>query len=254
MKYARIGEIDLAYLRRGKGTPLVLLHGYPLDHSIWDKIIPLLEAKFDVVAPDLRGFGASSPVQAVFGMDELATDIRLLLDHLGIQNAVITGHSMGGYVALAFARLHPERLLGLGLVSTQVLADTPDRKEGRYKLAAEVEQKGPAVVVDSMVAKFSSNVAVQGDARRVMERQTSAGIIGALKAMAERQDSTATVTDLGLSVVVVHGTGDALIPVERARELVASAPRAKLVELAGIGHMPMLEAAQETATALGQLA
>jgi pimeloyl-ACP methyl ester carboxylesterase len=87
-----------------------------------------------------------------------------------------------------------------------------------------------------------------------MERQTSAGIIGALKAMAERQDSTATVTDLGLSVVVVHGTGDALIPVERARELVASAPRAKLVELAGIGHMPMLEAAQETATALGQLA
>lgn len=254
MEHTRVGDVELAYLRRGHGIPIVLLHGYPLDHSIWDRLVPLLEAKFDVIAPDLRGFGESSAVQAAYGMDDIATDIRQLLDALGIEKAAVAGHSMGGYVALAFARLYPKRLLGLGLVSTQVLADPPDRKEGRYKLAAEVEEKGPVVVVESMFTKFSADSAVQGEARRVMERQGTIGIVGALRAMAERRDTSDVLMKLESTVAIVHGTEDALIPVDRARELAVAIPRAALTELPGVGHMPMMEATRETAAALGLLA
>src|SRR5574339_918327 len=145
-----INGIRLAYDRRGKGTPLVLLHGYPLDHRLWDEVAPLLEDQFDLILPDLRGFGGSSTVDTFYTMEDYAADIAGLIDFLGIQKTAIAGHSMGGYVALAFARLYPERLRGFGLVSSQVLPDPPDRKEGRYKSAADVAENGIASVVATM--------------------------------------------------------------------------------------------------------
>ena len=132
MEKTKINNIELAYTRQGKGGPLVLLHGYPLDHHLWDEVVPLLEDTFDLIIPDLRGFGESTTVDTPYTMEDFASDLAGLLDQLGIQRAAIAGHSMGGYVALAFARLYPERVSGLGLVSSQVLADPPDRKEGRY--------------------------------------------------------------------------------------------------------------------------
>jgi pimeloyl-ACP methyl ester carboxylesterase len=188
-------------------------------------------------------------------MDDLASDIAGLLDQLGIQKTAIAGHSMGGYVALAFARLYPDRISGLGLISSQVLADAPDRKEGRYKSAAEVADKGIGGVVEAMTTKFTASEILQAFARRTMERQQPAAYIGALKAMAERSDSTPLLsTILQYPVVVIHGDADMLIPVDRAREVKAALPQAYFVELKGAGHLPMLEAAQETANALKHLA
>ena len=86
----------------------MLLHGFPLDHHLWDEVVPLLEDTFDVILPDLRGFGESTTVDSPYSMDDYASDIAGLLDHLGIQKAAIVGHSMGGYAALAFARLYPQ--------------------------------------------------------------------------------------------------------------------------------------------------
>src|SRR5215216_8115758 len=150
METINVNGIRFAYERRGTGTPLVLLHGYPLDHHLWDEVAPLLVDTFELILPDLRGFGESSTVDSFYTMEDIASDIAALLDHLEIQKAAIVGHSMGGYVALAFARLFPERVTGLGLVSTQVLADPPDRRDGRYKSAAEVADKGIASVVEAM--------------------------------------------------------------------------------------------------------
>src|SRR5215216_7118858 len=203
MEKIKINDIELAYDRRGTGSPLVLLHGYPLDHHLWDEVAPLLEDTFDLIIPDLRGFGESSTVDSFYAMEDFASDIAALLDHLGIQKAAIAGHSMGGYVALAFARLFPERVSGLGLVSSQVLADAPDRKEGRYKSAAEVADKGIASVVETMTPKFTSDPQLQRFARESMERQQPAAYIGALKAMAERVDSTPLLASLAVPVVVV---------------------------------------------------
>jgi len=254
MEKIKINDIELAYTRRGKGTPLVLLHGYPLDHHLWDDVAPLLADTFDLILPDLRGFGESTTVDSPFTMDDYASDIAGLLDQLGIQKTAIVGHSMGGYVALAFARLYPERVSGLGLVSSQVLADPPDRKEGRYKSAADVSDKGIGGVVETMTPKFTSDEPLQAFARETMERQQPAAFIGSLKAMAERMDSTPLLSSFKFPVVIIHGEADALIPIDRAREVKKAIPHAHLVELNGAGHMPMMEAKEETAIALKHLA
>src|SRR5512141_994323 len=137
-----IDGINIAYARRGTGVPLVLIHGYPLDHSIWDNVVPLLERNFDVIVPDLRGFGRSDVMEADDSIVDYASDIAGLLTHLKIQKAYLAGHSMGGYVALAFAREYEPRVAGLAMVSSQVLADPPERKEARYATAKQVAAQG----------------------------------------------------------------------------------------------------------------
>jgi pimeloyl-ACP methyl ester carboxylesterase len=254
MKKVDVNGIQLAFERRGRGSPLVLLHGYPLDHHLWDEVTPLLEDTFDVILPDLRGFGDSTTIDSLYSMDDLASDIAGLLDQLGIQKAAIVGHSMGGYAALAFARLYPDRVSGLGLVSSQVLADSPERKEGRYKSAADVAANGIGSVVETMTPKFTVDERLQSYARLSMERQPPAAYIGALKAMAERLDSTPLLSSFHFPVVVIHGDSDSLIPIDRAREVKAALPQAYLVEIPSAGHMPMMEAKEKTAEALRHLA
>jgi 3-oxoadipate enol-lactonase len=254
MEKIHVNGIQLAYKRRGKGTPLVLVHGFPLDHHLWDEVVPLLEEQFDLILPDLRGFGESTTVNSPYTMDDYASDLAGLLDHLGLQQSAIVGHSMGGYIALAFARLYPERVSGLGLISSQVVADPADRKEGRYKSAADVAEKGIAGVVETMAPKFTSDEGLQAYARESMQRQQPAAYIGALKAMAERMDSTPLLASFKFPVVIVHGDADTLIPVDRAREVKAALPQAHLVEVNGAGHMPMVEAKEKTAEALKHLA
>ncbi len=254
MKKVDVNGVQLAYDRRGKGTPLVLLHGYPLDHHLWDEVAPLLENTFDLLLPDLRGFGESSTVDSFYAMEDFASDIAGLLDQLGIQKAAIAGHSMGGYVALAFARLFPERVRGLGLVASQAAADSPERKEARYNSAAEVADKGIGSVVEAMAPKFTTVKKLQAFARQSMERQPPAAYIGALKAMAERVDSMPFLPSFPFPVVLIHGDADQLIPIDRAREIKAALPQAHFVEISGTGHMLMMEDKEKTARALKYLA
>src|SRR5688572_27394425 len=102
MEKVNIKGNEIAYDRHGSGPPLVLLHGFPLDHHLWDEVVPLLEDTFDLIFPDLRGFGDSTTIDSPHSIDDYASDVGGLLDYLGIQKAAIVGHSMGGYVALAF--------------------------------------------------------------------------------------------------------------------------------------------------------
>lgn len=253
MEKININGIELAYERHGKGTPLVLLHGFPLDHHIWDEVVPILENTFELIIPDLRGFGESTTLNTPYTMDDLASDIAGLIDHLGIGKTTIAGHSMGGYVALAFARLYPERVRGLGLVSTQALADPSDRKEGRHKTAADVAENGIGGVVDAMAKKFTSNERLQEFARSMMERQQPAAYIGGLKAMAERFDTTPLLASMDYPVVIIHGNADALIPIDRSQEIKNAVDHAHFVAIKDTGHLPMLESPQETAIGLKHL-
>lgn len=248
-KLTRTG-IDLSYHRRGSGMPLVLIHGYPLDHSIWNEVAGLLENDFDLIIPDVRGFGESTTVDEPYTMMDLAGDMAAILDSLGLEKAVFAGHSMGGYVALAFAKAFPDRINGLSLVASQAAGDAPERKEGRYKTAVEVAQKGVQIVADAMTDKLSSNPHVRDNIRPLIGRQSVAGVTGALKAMAEREDLSSFLASFPHPLVLVHGTADELIPPDRAREVKALVPSAHLVELAGAGHMPMMELPRQTADAL----
>lgn len=253
MKKIKLNGIELAYERRGKGTSLMLIHGYPLDHSIWNEVAAQLENDFDLILPDLRGFGESTTIESPYSISDIANDLAALLDSLGVEQTALAGHSMGGYVALAFAKAFPQRVSGLALVSSQAAADTPERKEGRYKTAADVSQKGVQIVADAMADKLSSQQNVQDVIRPLIGKQSVAGVTGALKAMAEREDLTSFVAAFGCPLVLIHGNADALIPIDRAREIKAIVPSANLVELAGAGHMPMMETPKETALALKKL-
>ncbi len=245
-----IDGIDIAYIRRGKGIPLVLIHGYPLDHTIWDEVAPLLLDDFDLIIPDLRGFGGSDLMEADQSIIDYASDIAGLMDHFRIRKAILAGHSMGGYVALAFGREYPSRISGLAMISSQTAADSPERKESRYATAAQVMEEGVGPVVESMTPKLSADPKVQAFVRTVIGQQQRVALASALHAMAERPDSSDIFASFPFPVVIVHGDEDALIPVERAREMKAALGSAHYDELEGGGHMLMLENPQAVAAAL----
>lgn len=253
MEKVNVNGVQIAYERHGSGLPLVLLHGYPLDHRIWDQVVPLLEDDFDIILPDLRGFGQSEVVEAQYTIGDMAADVAALLDELGIENTYIAGHSMGGYISLAFVRDHRERVLGLGLIASQALGDSPERKAGRYASAEEIMRTGVEPVVEGMTPKLTPNEQVQAYVRDVIAEQHPTGLANAMKAMGERFDSTLILNTFRFPVVLVHGDADELIPVERAREIKAVIKPAYLVELSGGGHMPMMEDPQETADTLRKL-
>jgi pimeloyl-ACP methyl ester carboxylesterase len=252
-KTIKANDVTLAYARRGAGKPLMLIHGFPFDHTAWDEVASLLEADFDLILPDLRGFGESTTVDDPYSMPDMADDLAALLDHLGIGKAALAGHSMGGYVALAFANKYPQRVSGLILVSSQAAADTPERKEGRYKTAQDVSEKGVEVVAEAMTPKLSADAGVRESVKNLILRQGKAGVIGALTAMAEREDSTPRLASFDFPVGLLHGDADSLIPPEKSHEIKAVLLGARLTILPGAGHMPMLEFPKETAEALKML-
>lgn len=244
---------QLNYSRFGSGQPLLLLHGFPLDHSIWRPVVPLLREQFDLILPDLGGFGDSPLPENGASLDEMAASLEQLLSGLGLTRAFVAGHSMGGYLALAFARQSLQMVLGLGLISTQALPDTPERQAIRRETAVAVAEKGVSVVADSMASKLSADSAHASVLRDVILRQPAAGVINALECMAARPDSTNLLTSFDFPVSIIHGLADVLIPIERAQEMKSILPNAQLTQIPNVGHMPMLEAPQETAVALGLL-
>ena len=253
MLKTRANGIELAYLRLGRGMPLVLIHGHPLDHVIWGPILPLLENDFDLIVPDLRGFGQSETIHSRYQLADMAADIIDLLDRLEIQQAAFAGHSMGGYIALACAGVFPSRIRGLGLIASHIFADPPDRKSSRYETASEVEKTGLNRLADTFPAKLSANPSFQKKSREIILRQSVPGVAESLRAMAERDDSASLVQNAHFPIVIIHGNKDVIIPVERAREAKLLADRIRLVELIGAGHMPMMEEPRKTADALRSL-
>jgi pimeloyl-ACP methyl ester carboxylesterase len=183
-------------------------------------------------------------------MTDLAADLAALLDQLGIAGAVVAGHSMGGYVALAFARAYPERVLGLGLVASQAVADPPDRKAARYQAAEQVEKNGVADVAASMPGKLTADAGLQAKLKELIARQTPAAVAAALRAMAERPDATPALAGFDFPVACVHGLADELIPIERAYEVKKAARHGHVMGIESAGHMPMMEAAEATARGL----
>lgn len=253
MERCLVNSISLSYTRTGEGHPLLLVHGYPLDHTIWQPVVPLLRDRFELLLPDLRGFGESDAPNEDYTLDDMAADLAGLLDHLEIERTALAGHSMGGYIALAFARRYPQRVSGLALVASHPYADPPDRREARYTTARAVAEQGVEIVANSMPEKLTQDPNLQFRLRTLALRQPAAGVIGALKAMAARPDSMDLLRNFGAPLVVIQGTQDSIMPVQFGRDVQKICPAAHVVELPHAGHMPMMEAPQEVAQALLRL-
>lgn len=245
--------VDLAYEEHGQGFPLVLIHGFPLDRSIWNPVIPLLKDHARVILPDLRGYGQTPPTDGVYYMRLMAEDILRLLDRLGIERAILAGHSMGGYVSLAFAHAYPNRLAGLALVTSQTMADNPEKRQSRYTMSRNVRRSGTAPLAKKLTPIYTDNPAVAEEVRGIIARSDSQTVIASLKGMAEREDAAEWADSIRVPVLVVAGGKDKLIPIEKARTFVQFFPRSWLVELEDCAHMAMMEDPAGVAGALVQL-
>jgi 3-oxoadipate enol-lactonase len=236
-------------IERGQGTPLVLLHGFPFDHALWrEQLHGLEEAGARVIALDIPGFGRSPALPGdEASMYAYADAIADWAKNEGLERFALAGHSMGGYVAFAFARRHAEMLSALVLICTRPGADSEAGKEGRYKLIAEVRERGPQAVVDAMLPKLfapataESNPHLIEETRQMMLRQSKAGITAALAAMANRPDSTPGLEEVRVSTLIITGAEDAIIPAPEAEGMLALIDGAKHVSIEGAGHMAMLE-------------
>lgn len=247
--------VKLTYSEAGQGTPVVLLHGFPLSCAIWHEQQQRLSVRYRVITPDLRGHGQSPAPAGVYEMEKMAGDVLALLDSLEISKAIIMGHSMGGYVTLAAWKLAPERFLALGLIDSQAGADTEEGRQNRYKVAEKVAAEGSKVMVEAMMPKlFAPNLPV-GESiieqvRRIILNTQPVGIIGTLKGMAVRPDSVPMLPNLKIPVLLLTGDQDQIIPAEKARTMASVIPRVTLTTIEHAGHMPMLEQPKATATAI----
>lgn len=242
--------INLFYQEYGKGLPLTLLHGYPLDHTIWLEVVPGLEKEARLILPDLRGHGKSPEPQGPYSMLAMAEDVVDLWDSLGIDKSVIGGHSMGGYVALALARFFPERLAGLALVASRTNADAPDKRQARLAAIEDVRKNGVREAVLDMPAKLSYNNNVRERCREIVLDASPVGVMGVLAAMAERPDSLDLFINLEIPTLIIAGEDDQIVPVESLRAVAQKMKNPRLVEIPEAGHMPMLEKPDEVVSAL----
>ena len=234
--------------------PLILIHGYPFDHTMWNAVVAALENKTKVITPDLPGFGDNPAQNAEPSIDLMADDIAELFELENLDRAVVAGMSMGGYVALAFADRHKRLLAGLGLISTQANADTPEIQQSRRAMIEKVRREGTEPAVEAVLPKLFSNANQDNSAMKQfpIDGAQNAGVEGicwALEAMARRSDRTDILRHLQIPAAVIHGAEDKIVPAERARQMSQLIPDSKYVELAG-GHATPLEAPNEVANAL----
>ncbi len=242
------------YLERGRGDVLVLVHGFPLDATLW---LDQLEALADlrrVVAVDLRGCGGSEAVTgAGLAMELLASDLDHLADHLGAERIDLAGLSMGGYVALAFAELFGHRLRSLALLNTKAIGDDEEAKASRDFLAQTAVGSGRALLGAEMHASLlgpGASITARARLRTMVERTPYETLLACLIGMRDRSDRTHVLGSLAVPTLVVTGAEDSLAPEETAREMAEAIPHGDLVVIPGVGHLTPIEAPEAVSTAL----
>ncbi|EAQ77251.1 alpha/beta fold hydrolase [Blastopirellula marina] len=253
-----IGEVTLNVVIRGEGEPVLLAHGFPLDHSMWEAQINVLAAEgYQVIAPDLRGFGESDPATDKTTMAQFADDLSRLLAKLNVtQPVTFCGLSMGGYIAWQFFQRHRTRLARLILCDTRANDDDEKVARGRLVMAAEVERFGVAKVPSTMVPKllspisFEKNAAVVQSLEAMILRQDPAGVAAAQRGMAERENVVHLLPTIDVPTLVICGEADSITPPDVMQEIAAAIADSQYVEIAGAGHMAPMERSVEVNTAI----
>ncbi len=248
MKRINLGEVWLNVEERGQGSPLLLVHGFPLDHTMWSEQIEGLSSHFRVIAPDLRGFGHSDAGKQPLTMDRFADDLAALLDALEISVPLVyCGLSMGGYVGWRFMERYGDRVKQLIQCDTRAAADSPQAAKTRRETAERVRREGQAVVAQSMKAKLfapetaENNPDIVAAMESVMLATPRETIAGALVGMAERPDSTKDLSQIKVPTLLLVGEHDAITPPQEMRQLVKDLPKSRLIEIPAAGHMAPLE-------------
>lgn len=243
---APINDIRLSYRTQGQGVPVLLVHGFPLSGEVWQQQIEALHDTFQIIAPDLRGFGRSEVSEGPSRMETFASDLAALLDTLNINQVVIGGVSMGGYITFAFLRHYPERVRGLILANTRATPDTDEARANRETTAQMVEAQGAGAIAEKMLPNLLAPSEARSSDRHtllrsIIERNAPAGIAAALRGMALRPDSSDLLPHITVPTLVIAGDQDVLTPPSEMHRLHAAIPESRLVELAGAGHVSNID-------------
>ena len=258
--FVDVNGIRLAYSDTAEGSPVVLLvHGFPLNRSMWDpQRAALRSIGARVIAPDLRGFGASEAGPAgPLSMAQHADDLCSLLEHLEVREPVVyCGLSMGGYVAFPFWQRHRERVAAFVLADTRANQDQPDERERRLAMADEVERTGsPQAVLDLMLPRLFAPSLWQGaPARELLRAMIASTAVRAIadgaRGVAARPDSLDVLPSIDVPTLVIVGEHDQITPPEQSRLMVDRLPNARLEIVPQAGHMANIENPDEFNTAL----
>ncbi|MBM7659608.1 pimeloyl-ACP methyl ester carboxylesterase [Bacillus mesophilus] len=241
----KINNVTVSYIDEGSGSTIVLIHGFCGSPAYWEKIIPDLSKTHRIIVPALRGHGMSSAINDPYSIEDMATDLKNLLDELQIQEVTLLGHSLGGYVTLAFAEKYPEFLSGFGLIHSTAFPDSEEAKQGRQNNIDLISENGIEPLITSLVPKLFSptNEKEMGDEVRVVTEiglNTSVtGAKGALRAMQERPDRNAVLKGATCPILLVAGKQDQLIPVEKVFSV--QSPFTQQVLMEEVGHLGMIE-------------
>lgn len=237
---------DATIEQQGQGDPtLVLVHGFPLDRSLWQGQAPLSRSARLVVL-DLPGFGDTPAAQMTGGLAGYSSAVLAAMDRAGLERATLCGISMGGYVLFDLWRRAAHRIAGLVLCDTRADADTPQVKLGREQSIALVRSGQRREVTDGMLdrllgARSRQRSELVQQTRAMMERASDDGIVAALQAMRERPDSTADLARITVPTLVVVGAEDVLTPPEVAQQMSDGIAGSRLVVIPDAGHLSPLE-------------
>lgn len=260
MTTTRIDDIQLAYTDVGAGPAVVLIHGYPFNRSLWTEQAEALRDRYRVVIPDLPGFGESAlkidGSQDPATMNRMAEDVATLMDQLEIEQAVIGGLSMGGYVALAFCKQIPARVRALVLADTRAQADTEEAKQTRAQQAEKALSEGMAGIADSMLPKLltpdtvSKRPELVKRIRDMMLKTKPEGAAAALRGMAQRDDQSEFISSIEMPTLIAVGREDAITPVADSEAMHAKIAGSRLVVIENAGHVSNLEQTEQFNDAL----
>ena len=242
-----VGDVTLAADVRGDGPALLLIHGFPLDRSVWAHQVATL-ARWRRIAPDLRGCGASDAPDDGYSVAAYADDLARLLDRLRVERAVVAGLSMGGYIAFDMVRRFRDRVAGLILCDTRADADGPEARASRDAMIALAKEQGAGAVAERLLPRVLGRTSqvtqphLVEQVREMMTRAPVGGVVGALRAMKERSDATPLLPSISVPTLVVVGQEDEMTPPATAKAMAGAIPAAATIVIPGAGHLSPVEA------------
>ena len=243
-----VGDVELAVEVRGEGVPVLFVHGFPFDRTMWRHQLATL-SRVRRIAPDLRGVGGSGapPAADEYSLARYADDLVAVLDALGVRQAVLCGLSMGGYVIFELLRRHPGRVKAMILADTKPQADSAEAKRGREELTQVAQREGQDAVIERLLPRLlapatqATQPKVAGQVREMARRWSVPGLVGALRTLRDRPDSTETLRGVRVPTLVLVGSDDEIAPPDTARAMARLIPEAQCHVVPAAGHIAPLE-------------